>query len=175
MANKSNTFKELNRKSTKRRIKSVNITEISMKAFISDEETSKDVYNVIFEPYLLGVLVPDGSTSSGGVGLSLAILPAGQVVVNSLNNISIFLPNCSIPIYQPSPAQIHGGISVGDYLIKVNKFSLETMDLMQINNILQRFDVFLQVLYYKYLFLLRVQLHIICILGFVGFTIQIWR
>ena len=120
------------------------LSDISMNQFLAEEAEEKELYSVTL--YCPSIVLNRGSVhyTGGGMGLSLGIRSDGKVIVTAVNSIEE-RSESSKSIQQPSPAQIHGGISVGDCLLKINKISLQNLDFMQLTNILNRIEELLKV------------------------------
>lgn len=119
-------------------------SDIAMNKFLAEEAEEKELYFVsLHSP---GKVLKRGSVyyAGGGIGLSLGIRSDGKVIVTALNSIEE-CSETSDSIRQPSPAQIHGGISVGDCLLKINKISLQNLNFMQLTSILNRMEELLKV------------------------------
>lgn len=120
-------------------------SNISMNKFLAEEAEEKELYCVTL--HSPGRVLNRGAVyyTGGGIGLSLGIRSDGKVIVTALNSIEES-SETSESIRQPSPAQIHGGISVGDCLLKINKISLQNLNFMQLTNILNRIEELLKVM-----------------------------
>jgi len=119
-------------------------SDIAMNKFLAEEAEEKELYFVTL--HSPGKVLKRGSVyyTGGGIGLSLGIRSDGKVIVTALNSIDE-CSDTSDSIRQPSPAQIHGGISVGDCLLKINKISLQNLNFMQLTSILNRMEELLKV------------------------------
>lgn len=120
-------------------------TTIELEDFIAEEAKLKEGY-VVNISYSSKAVKDNAEITVGGIGLALAVLPNGGVLVTGFNDNIIYSNEGILLFHQPSPVQVHGGISIGDMLVKVNQFQLTEMDLMQITDILGRLEYLSNVL-----------------------------
>ena len=122
------------------------VEEITMNNFLAEECEDKETYSVILYPPTKIFGRKSAHYIGSSVGISLATLSDGNVVVAGVNPIREFSSTNENSIQQPSPAQINGSISIGDFLLRVNNVSLANLNLMQLTNIISRFEMLLEVL-----------------------------